>query len=262
MHPMLNIAIQAARNAGRIIVRFVDRLDTIDVNEKSRNDFVTQVDHLSEQKIIETIHRMYPDHAILAEESGYIEGNEDSIWVIDPLDGTTNFIHGFPQFAVSIAYRHRGRLEVGVIYDPLRQELYTAARGEGAQLNNRKIRVSQCKKLNTALIGTGFPYRKNHYFKSYINTFEAVFPETAGVRRAGSAALDLAYVAVGRLDGFWEISLKEWDIAAGVLLVKEAGGLVGDFHGEDHYMDNGNLIAANPKVYKALLGMIHSSLVE
>lgn len=262
MHPMLNIAIQAARTAGRIIVRFVDRIDAIDVSEKNRNDFVTEVDCLAEQEIIETIHKMYPDHAILAEESGRIGSNEDSIWIIDPLDGTTNFIHGFPQFAVSIAYRYRGRLEVGVIYDPLRQELYTATRGEGAQLNNRKIRVSQCKKLNASLIGTGFPYKKNHHFKSYLNTFEAIFPETAGVRRAGSAALDLAYVAAGRLDGFWEISLKEWDMAAGILLVQEAGGLVGDFHGENHYMDSGNLVAANPKIYKALLGMIEASLVE
>lgn len=262
MHPMLNIAIQAARTAGRIIVRFVDRIDAIDVSEKNRNDFVTEVDYLAEQEIIETIHKMYPDHAILAEESGHIGSNEDSIWIIDPLDGTTNFIHGFPQFSVSIAYRYRGRLEVGVIYDPLRQELYTATRGEGAQLNNRKIRVSQCKKLNASLIGTGFPYKKNHHFKSYLNTFEAIFPETAGVRRAGSAALDLAYVAAGRLDGFWEISLKEWDMAAGILLVQEAGGLVGDFHGENHYMDSGNLVAANPKIYKALLGMIEASLVE
>lgn len=261
MHPMLNVAIQAARNAGRIIVRFVDRLDTIDVNEKSRNEFVTQVDHLAEQEIIQTIHKMYPNHAILAEESGHTEGNEDFVWIIDPLDGTTNFIHGFPQFAVSIALRQRGKLEVAVIYDPLRQELYTATRGQGAQLNSRKIRVSQCRKFASALIGTGFPYKKNHHFKSYIDTFEAIFPETAGVRRAGSAALDLAYVAAGRLDGFWEISLKEWDMAAGVLLVKEAGGLVGDFHGEEHFMDSGNLVAANPRVYKILLEKIQASLL-
>ncbi|WP_423064002.1 inositol monophosphatase family protein [Candidiatus Paracoxiella cheracis] len=261
MHPMLNIAIQAARNAGRIIVRFVDRLDTVDVSEKSRNEFVTQVDHLSEQEIIHTIHKSYPNHAILAEESGCIEGNEDFMWIIDPLDGTTNFIHGFPQFAISIALKHRGKLEVGVIYDPLRQELYTATRGEGAQLNNRKIRVSQCKKFNMALIGTGFPYKGSHHFKNYVNTFEAIFPETAGVRRAGAAALDLAYVAAGRLDGFWEMSLKEWDMAAGVLLVKEAGGLVGDFHDEEHYMDSGNLIAANPKIYKILSEKIQASLM-
>jgi len=258
---MLNVAIQAARSAGRIIVRFVDRLDTIDVNEKSRNEFVTQVDHLAEQEIIQTIRQKYPNHAILAEESGITEGDENFLWIIDPLDGTTNFIHGFPQFSVSIALQHRGKLEVGVIYDPLRQELYTATRGQGAQLNSRKIRVSQCKKLNTALIGTGFPYKKNHHFKSYIDTFEAIFPETVGVRRAGSAALDLAYVAAGRLDGFWEISLKEWDMAAGVLLVKEAGGLVGDFHGEDQFMDSGNLVAANSRIYKILLEKIQASLL-
>lgn len=262
MHPMLNIAVQAARNAARIIVRYVDRLDAVEVSEKKRNDFVTQVDCLSEREIIDTIHKTYPAHAVLAEEAGFIEGNEEYVWVVDPLDGTTNFIHGFPQFAISIALKHRGNLEVGVVYDPLRQELFTAARGEGAQLNNRKIRVSNCKKLSNALVGTGFPFKKSHHFKNYLNTFENIFPMTAGVRRAGAAALDLAYVAAGRLDGFWEMTLKEWDMAAGVLLVKEAGGLVGDFHNEGHYLDSGNLIAGNPKIYKALLDIVQSSLIE
>ena len=262
MHPMLNIAIQAARNAAKIIVRYVDRLDSIEVNEKNRNDFVTQVDHLSEQEIIATLQKSYPSHAFLAEESGKITGNEDFIWIIDPLDGTTNFIHGFPQFAISIALQQRGKLEVAVVYDPLRQELFTAARGEGAQLNHRKIRVSACKKLSDALIGTGFPFKKSDYFPLYLRTFEAVFPQTAGVRRAGAAALDLAYVAAGRLDGFWEMALKEWDMAAGILLIQEAGGLVGDFQDKDNYLENGNVIAGNPKIYKYLLEIVQSSLLE
>ena len=176
------------------------------------------------------------------------------------MDGTTNFIHGFPQFSVSIAYRYRGRLEVGVIYDPLRQELYTATRGEGAQLNNRKIRVSQCKKLNASLIGTGFPYKKNHHFKSYLNTFEAIFPETAGVRRAGSAALDLAYVAAGRVDGFFEIGLKPWDTAAGELLVIEAGGLVTDFTGGHNHANSGNIVASSSRLLKEILKDIRPHL--
>lgn len=259
-HPMLNIAIQAVRNAARIIVRFVDRIDAIEVSEKSRNEFVTQVDHLSEQEIIQVIRKAYPNHAIFAEESGLSEGKDDFVWVIDPLDGTTNFIHGFPQFAISIALKHRGKLEVAVVYDPLRQELFTATRGGGALLNNRKIRVSQCKKLSAALVGTGFPFKGNNHLSSYLNTFEAIFPKTAGVRRAGSAALDLAYVAAGRLDGFWEIDLKEWDMAAGILLVKEAGGFVGDFHDEDNYLDSGNLVAGNAKIYKSLMTMIQESL--
>lgn len=262
MRPMLNIAVQAARNASKIIVRYVDRLDSVEVNEKNRNDFVTQVDQLSEQEIINTIQKAYPSHAILAEESGITKGEGDYVWVVDPLDGTTNFIHAFPQFSVSIALKHRDKLEVAVVYDPLRQELFTAVRGEGAQLNNRKIRVSSCKKMDAALIGTGFPFKKNQHFKSYLNTFEAIFPKTAGVRRAGSAALDLAYVAAGRLDGFWEIALKEWDMAAGILLIKEAGGLVGDFHDEVNYLDSGNLVAGNPKIYKSLLEIIQTSLIE
>lgn len=261
MHPMLNIASQAALSAGKIIVRFVDRLDTITVDEKRRNDFVTEVDRLAEQEIIHVIRKAYPEHSILAEESGLIEGeNRDFCWVIDPLDGTANFVHGFPQFAVSIGLKQQGEVILGAIYDPLRNELFTANKGAGAQLNNRKIRVSQCKKLESSLIGTGFPFRETHHFKPYLKTFEAIFPICTGIRRAGAAALDLAYVAAGRLDGFWEASLKEWDLAAGTLIIKEAGGLVGDFHGQDEYLDNGQIIAGNPKIYKALQEIIHTSL--
>lgn len=258
---MLNIAIQAVRHAGRIIVQFIDRLDTVNINEKKRNDFITQVDELSEQEIIRTLRKAYPDHSILAEESGLQKKNEDYTWIIDPLDGTTNFIHGFPQFAISIALKCRNKLEVAVIYDPLRQELFTAVRGSGAQLNNRKIRVSSCQKINSALVGTGFPFKEKEFFPIYFQTFKAIFPQTTGVRRAGSATLDLAYLAAGRLDGFWEMSLEPWDMAAGVLLITEAGGFVTDFYGKKSYMENGTLIAGNLKVHKSLLETISKIVV-
>ncbi|MFW0073091.1 MAG: inositol monophosphatase family protein [Coxiella-like endosymbiont] len=256
MYPMLNIAIQAARNAARIIVRFVDRLDTIDVKEKYQNDFVTQVDKLSEQEIMQTIRKAYPEHTILAEESGLHNSQNDFTWIIDPLDGTTNFIHGFPQIAISIALKYRDKLSVAVVYDPLRQELFTAVQGSGAQLNNRKIRVSSCTKISETVIGTGFPFKEKALFQTYLKLFETIFLQTAGVRRAGAAALDLAYVAAGRLNGFWEMGLKPWDMAAGVLLITEAGGLVGDFQGKNNYIENGNLIAGNPKIYKTLQELI------
>ena len=259
MHPMLNIAIRAARSAGNIIARAVDRVDQLNVTEKSENDFVTEIDRQAEQTIIHTIHKAYPDHAILAEETGTQSGNEYE-WVIDPLDGTTNFVHGFPQFAVSVAVRKQGRLEQAVVYDPLRQELFTASRGNGAALNDRRIRVTQRADLNGALIGTGFPFKQQQHLDTYLATFKALFPMTAGLRRAGSAALDLAYVAAGRLDGFWEIGLSEWDMAAGVLLIQEAGGLVSDFAGGNEFMHSGNIIAGNPKVFKAMHQQIRPHL--
>ena len=259
MHPMLNIAVRAARKAGNIIARSVDRIDTLTVDEKSDNDFVTEIDRQAEHSIIQTIHKAYPDHAILAEESGSQSGNEYE-WVIDPLDGTTNFVHGFPQFAVSIAVRKQGRLEQAVVYDPMRQELFTASRGNGATLNDRRIRVTNRADLTGALIGTGFPFKQQQHLDTYLATFKALFPMTAGLRRAGSAALDLAYVAAGRLDGFWEIGLSEWDIAAGVLMIQEAGGLVSDFSGGNEFMSTGNLIAANPKVFKHMHQQIRPHL--
>jgi len=259
MHPMLNIAIRAARSAGNIIARAADRVDQLTVLQKSDNDFVTEIDRQAERTIIQTIHKAYPDHAILAEESGSQTGSEFE-WVIDPLDGTTNFLHGFPQFAVSIGVRKQGRLEQAVVYDPLRQELFTASRGNGAALNDRRIRVTTRTDLNGALLGTGFPFKKQQHLDTYLATFKALFPMTAGLRRAGSAALDLAYVAAGRLDGFWEIGLSEWDMAAGVLLVQEAGGLVSDFAGGNEFMQSGNLIAANPKVFKAMHQQIRPHL--
>jgi len=252
---MLNIAVRAARGAGNIIVRNLDRLDTLTVQTKDRNDFVSEVDRQAEQEIIGILRKAYPDHSVLAEESGRRDGN-DYQWIIDPLDGTTNYLHGFPQFAVSIALRHKGRLEQGVIYDPLRQELFTASRGAGAILNDRRIRVTSRRSLDGALLGTGFPFKSQQHLDAYLDMFRALFPNTAGIRRPGSAALDLAYVAAGRLDGFWEIGLNIWDMAAGVLLIQEAGGLSSDFVGGHGYLENGNLVAGNPKVFAEILKAI------
>lgn len=254
MHPMLNIAVRAARSAGNIITRYMDRVDTLSVDSKRRNDFVSEVDHLAEREIITVLRKAYPSHGILAEESGARQGrDEDYQWIIDPLDGTTNFLHGFPQFAVSIALRHQGRLDQAVVYDPVSQDLYTASRGAGAQLNNRRIRVTPQKGLEGALLGTGFPFRQQQHLDAYLGMFRALFTDTAGIRRAGAAALDLAYVAAGRLDGFWELGLSEWDMAAGALLVREAGGIVTDFSGGDDYLSTGNVVCGGPKVHHALL---------
>jgi myo-inositol-1(or 4)-monophosphatase len=255
MHPTLNIAVRAARSAGNVIIRNLDRLDSLAVHTKDRNDFVSEVDQQAEQEIIYILRKAFPDHGILAEESGLREGN-DYQWIIDPLDGTTNFLHGFPQFAVSIALRHKGRLEQGVVYDPLRQELFTATRGAGAMLNDRRLRVTKRKSLEGALLGTGFPFKAQHHLETYLDMFRALFPHTAGIRRPGSAALDLAYVASGRLDGFWEIGLNTWDMAAGVLLIQEAGGLSSDFLGGHNYLESGNLVAGSPKVFTDILKTI------
>ena len=252
MHPLLNIAVTAARKAGDIIIRHVERIDRLTIKAKEHNDFVSQVDRHAEDEIIYTLRKAHPDHAILAEESGAHDGSAEFQWVIDPLDGTTNFLHGFPVFAVSIAVKHRGVLEHGVVYDPMRQELFTASRGGGAQLDDKRIRVSQQKTLEGALIGTGFPFRENQNLELYMRMFEVMARQTAGLRRAGSAALDLAYVAAGRLDGFWEMGLKPWDIAAGVLLIQEAGGLVGHFDGTLGIPENGDILVGGEKIFKAM----------
>ncbi len=259
MHPLLNIAVRAARAAGNTIARATERLDSYEVSIKSKNDYVSEVDLLAEQDIVKIIRKAYPSHAILAEESGAHAG-DDYQWVIDPLDGTTNFLHGFPQFAVSIAVQHKGELEHAVIYDPLRQELYTASRGAGAQLNDRRLRVTKAKTLDGTLLGTGFPFRNTEHLDAYLHMFKELTLLTAGIRRAGSAALDLAYVAAGRLDGFWEIGLAPWDMAAGALLITEAGGMVGDFGGGQDFLTTGNVVGGNPRVYKALLKTIHPYL--
>jgi myo-inositol-1(or 4)-monophosphatase len=259
MHPMLNIAVRAARQAGNIIARSFPHVDSLSVDSKSRNDFVSDVDRIAEQEIINTIHKAYPDHAILAEESGSA-GENEYLWIIDPLDGTTNFLHGFPQFAVSIALSFRGKLDQAVVYDPISQDLYTASRGAGAQLNGRRIRVSGRKTLDGALLGTGFPFKENGLLDTYLDTFKALFGDTAGIRRPGSAALDLAYVAAGRLDGFWEFALSPWDMAAGALLVQEAGGKVSDFAGRDDFLESGNVVAGNLKIADAMLKRIRPCL--
>ncbi len=260
MHPLVNIAVGAARRAGETIVRNLDRIGGVSVSEKNRNDFVSEVDRAAEQVLIAVIRKAYPDHGLLAEESGRHEGN-DYTWIIDPLDGTTNFLHGFPQFAVSVACRHRDRTEVGVVLDPLRGELFTAARGEGAQLDGRRLRVTQRHGLEGALIGTGFPYRENRrWLQPYLAMLGHVMEHAAGVRRPGAASLDLAYVAAGRLDGFWEVGLSPWDTAAGNLLITEAGGRVGTLTGEE-YADGGNLVAGCPRVYAALVDAFAPFLV-
>ncbi len=261
MHPILNIAIKAARNAGRIIVRHLDHVGQLNVSTKGRNDFVSEVDHLAEAEIVRTIRKAYPAHGILAEESGHRHGDE-YLWIIDPLDGTTNFLHGFPQFAVSIALLRKGRLDQGVVYDPLRNEIFSASRGTGAFLNDKRIRVSGAKTLEGALLGTGFPFKSQERLDLYLRTFASLLRQTAGIRRAGSAALDLAYVAAGRLDGFWELGLSCWDMAAGALLVQEAGGLVSDFEGGDDYLECGDIVAGSPRVHQALLEDLRPYLQE
>jgi len=261
MQPLLNIAIRAARRAGDLIVRNVDRVPSLGVRSKSRNDFVTEIDQLAERDIIETIRRSHPDHGFLGEESGR-SGGDEFLWIIDPLDGTTNFLHGFPTFAVSLACEYRGRLEHGVVYDPMRQELFTTSRGDGAQLDGKRIRVSKQAELEGSLIGTGFPYRANaRWIDEYLAMLKAVMQQTAGIRRPGAASLDLAYVAAGRIDGFWEIGLNAWDTAAGTLLITEAGGLIGTLSGGE-YRQGGNVIAGTPKVYEALVEALRPFVPE
>ena len=255
MHPMLNIAVTAARLAARVILMHLDQLDRIEVHTKGRGDFVTQVDLEAEAAILDVLLTAYPDHGVLAEESGKKTGG-DYTWVIDPLDGTTNFIHGYPQFGISIAVMHKDRVEHGLVYDPLRDELFTASRGEGARLNDRRIRVSQARHLDHALLGTGFPVRSIGKTDPWLRTFRALLLKTSGIRRAGAATLDLAHVAAGRFDGFWEMGLSPWDMAAGVLLVREAGGLVADFDGNQKFMDSGNIVAANSTLFNELLHII------
>lgn len=256
MEPILNIARDAALKAGDVIVRNLDKLDRIAVTNKNVNDFVTEVDVRAEEMIIETIRQAYPSHGILAEESGEQTG-DDTVWIIDPLDGTKNYLHGFPHFAVSIGVQIKGKLEYALIYQPLTKEIFSAKRGSGARLNDRRIRVSKCTQLTQALIGTGFPFRDKKNLEPYLSTFSALFKQASGIRRAGAAALDLAYVAAGRLDGFWEFNLKPWDLAAGILLIREAGGLICDPHGGDDYFKSGNIVAGNPKICKSLLQHLH-----
>jgi myo-inositol-1(or 4)-monophosphatase len=261
MQPMLNIAVRAARSAGELILRSTDSVSRLSVDQKGKNDYASEVDRMAEREIISIIKTAYPEHAILAEESGKHKGN-DFVWIIDPLDGTTNFLHGFPQYSVSIALKYKGKLEVGVVYDPLRDELFTAKRGGGAMLNSRRLRVTNQNSLKGALIGTGFPFKTDRDLDAYLGMFRALTTECAGIRRAGSAALDLAYVAAGRMDGYWEIGVMEWDMAAGILLIKEAGGVVTDFSFNDNYLESGNVIVGSPKMHQLMYQLIEPHVTD
>ncbi len=258
LNPMLNTAIKAARAAGAIINRASLDLDRVTVTAKSHNDFVTEVDQAAEAAVIDVLLQAYPGHAILAEESGRSRGARDSeyLWIIDPLDGTTNFIHGFPVYAVSIALAHRGQVQQAVVYDPARNDLFYASKGRGAFLNDKRLRVSKRTRLLESLIGTGFPFRKGDNFKRYLKMFEEVMQHCAGLRRPGAAALDLCYVAAGWYDGFFETGLNPWDIAAGSLMVTEAGGLIGNFTGESDFLYQREIVAGNPKIYGQLVNLL------
>ncbi len=258
LHPMINVAIKAARTAGSIINRAALDIESVRISQKKVNDFVTEVDHAAEQAIIETLLTAYPGHGIWAEESGKEFGAQDSefVWIIDPLDGTTNFIHGLPVYCVSIALAVRGKVEQAVVYDPTRNDLFTATKGRGAFLNDRRLRVSKRTELKGCLISTGFPFRENDDFAQYLSMMGEVMQKTAGLRRPGSAALDLAYVAAGFTDGFFEFGLQPWDVAAGSLLVTEAGGLIGNFTGESDFLEQEECLAGAPRIYGQLVSML------
>jgi myo-inositol-1(or 4)-monophosphatase len=259
MHPMLNTAVKAARRAAAIINRASFDIDRVNVTKKRHNDFVTEVDQAAEQAIIEVLKTAYPDHAILAEESGAssnLHDESEHVWIIDPLDGTTNFIHGFPQYCVSIALQQRGQITQAVVYDPNRNDLFTATRGAGAYLNEKRIRVGRRDKLADGLIGTGFPFRDMQGLDDYMQMFRILTERCAGLRRPGAAALDLAYVAAGRLDGFFEKGLHPWDMAAGSLLITEAGGIVGNFTGESEFLHKGQILAGSPKIFAQMVPLL------
>ena len=263
MHPMLNIAVRAARSAGTVIARAFEQHDKLEVELKGTNDFVTNVDKAAESAVIETIRKAYPAHCIVSEECGVLNGEDaDYQWIIDPLDGTTNFVKGIPHFCVSIALKVKGKLDQAVIYDPIRGELFTASRGKGAQLNGFRIRVKQSKDLNGAVLATGFPFKQKQHVDCYLTMFKTLFLKTADMRRAGSAALDLAYVAAGRVDGYFELGLKPWDSAVGELLIIEAGGLVTDFNGGHTHHETGNIVAGSSNLLKEILSDIRPHLPE
>lgn len=253
MHPMLNIAVRAARTAGNIIARSYESRDNLEIESKGANDFVTKIDKEAEQAIISKIKQSYPDHSFVGEESGLTEGNDDFKWIIDPLDGTTNFVQGIPHFCVSIALQYKGKLDQAVVFDPLRGELFTASRGNGAQLNGFRVRVGQRKELQGTVLATAFPFKNKELLGESLEKFAKIFNEAGDVRRSGSAALDMAYVAAGRFDGYWEQGVKPWDIAAGELLVRESGGLVSDFSGGHQYFKTEQVVAGNPKVVQSIV---------
>lgn len=258
MHPLVNIGIKAAREGGKLMRRAFDEKPPLQIEVKSQHDYVTQIDRAVEDTILRVIQKAYPHHSIYSEECGEIKG-DDTTWIIDPLDGTTNFVHGFPQFCVSIAVKERDRVEHGIIYDPIRDELFTASRGQGAQLNARRMRISTTHTLDNALLGTGFPFREVSIMDDYLAILKALFPLASGIRRAGAAALDLAYVAAGRLDGFWEYGLQDWDFAAAALMIQEAGGVVTTFDGSKEILGQRTLVAGNVKTHPLLLDVIQQA---
>lgn len=262
MHPILNVATKAAREAGKIINRASQDVGSLKIQTKDYNDFVSEVDRSAEEAIINILKEAYPTHGFYGEESGKTNVDAESIWIIDPLDGTTNFLHNFPCYCVSIALQERGVLTQAVIYDPVHNDLFTATKGRGAFLNDKRIRVTNRSKLQDSLISTGFPFKDFSYLDTYVEIFKDMAKKTAGLRRPGSAALDLAYVAAGYTDGFFEINLSPWDIAAGALLVQEAGGIVGDFEGNESWLRTGNIVAGNPKVFGQMLQVIAPHLTE
>lgn len=263
MHPMLNIAVRAARKAGNLIAKSYETPDAVEASQKGSNDFVTNIDKEAERLIIDVIRKSYPKQTIITEESGELAGEDQDVqWVIDPLDGTTNFIKRLPHFSVSIAVRIKGRTEVAVVYDPMRNELFSAVRGQGAQLNGYRLRGSNARDLDGTILATGFPFKQKQYATTYVNIVGKLFTQCADFRRTGSAALDLAYVAAGRVDGFFEIGLKPWDFAAGELLARESGSLVCDFTGGHNYLMTGNIVAGNPRVVKSMLALMRDELSE
>lgn len=260
MHALLNVAVMAARRAGSTLIKKMVNIGKLKIEEKGHNDYVSDADTAAEKAVIDCILKHYPDHAILAEESG-AQGKSDTLWIIDPLDGTTNYLHGFPVFAVSIGVQIKGRMEHAVVYDPIRQELFTASRGQGAQVDGRRIRVSGQKQLERALIGTGFPYRQAEAdIKPYMNMLSKVIKSTSGVRRPGAAALDLCYVAAGRLDAFWETGLKSWDLAAGSLIIREAGGIISGLDGSENFLDHGHVLTGTPRIYREVAKLCASEI--
>jgi len=259
MHPMLNMAVKAARRAGLIITRASEDINSLTITNKNFNDFVSEVDLASEREIIRVLKEAYPEHGFLGEETGLSEQVEN-IWIIDPLDGTTNFLHNYPQYCVSIALQQKGQITQAVIYDPNRNHLFTASKGQGAFLNDRRIRVSKKRNLQESMLGTGVPFRDFTHLPAYLKIFEELVRGTSGIRRPGAAALDLAYVAAGWFDGFWEIGLSPWDIAAGGLLVREAGGIVSDFSEKNGWLKSGNIVASTPKIYQPLIKIIQQHI--
>jgi len=262
MHALLNVAVMAARRAGAVLIRNLPKLEKLKIEQKGHNDYVSDADRAAERAVIEIIQKHYPEHAILAEESGAQgDASSNTLWIIDPLDGTTNYLHGFPVFAVSIGVQIDGRMEHAVVYDPLRQELFTATRGVGAQLDEHKIRVSGQLQLERALVGTGFPFRQaDSQIEPYLGMLGKVVKNTSGVRRPGAAALDLAYVAAGRLDAFWETGLAPWDLAAGSLIIREAGGIVSGLDGSENFLESGHVLCGTPRIYKDLAKLCASDI--